>query len=82
MAKIYIDVRESYEYDMDHVEKAINIPLDQIMSLGLPDYISTTDEIVVYCRSGSRSEIARQALRRFGYSNVTNGINQRYIESN
>jgi len=82
MAKIYIDVRESYEYDMDHVEKAINIPLNQIISLGLPDYISKIDEIVVYCRSGSRSEIARQALVRFGYSNVTNGINKRYIESN
>lgn len=81
MSKIYIDVREKFEFMMGHVKGAVNIPLGNIMSGKMPDDVSKHKNIVVYCRTGSRSEFAKQILDKAGYRNVVNGINQAYIES-
>jgi rhodanese-related sulfurtransferase len=59
---IILDVREQYEYDINHLHNATLIPLGEIDSRidELEPYNET--EIVVYCRSGSRSVSASQNL--------------------
>ena len=71
-AKI-IDVRSYIEFKMDHIEGAFNIPLDQLPAR-LPEIDRfTKDPIIVYCRSGNRSEQAAVFLRQQGVDNIYNG---------
>ena len=82
MKKI-IDVRETYEYSAGHLEGAINIPLSELEA----DFSSATqcldrdDEIIVYCRSGSRASFVQAQLLQNGFKNVINGINQQTVAS-
>jgi rhodanese-related sulfurtransferase len=67
-----IDVREPFEWDIANLEKlgAKLIPLGD-----LPDRMSELDpdtDIVVYCRSGSRSAGAARHLQAHGFQNVWN----------
>ena len=67
-----VDVRTSGEFETSHVAGAANIPYDSISErigeLGL----SRSDEILLYCRSGRRAELAKTALEGLGYTNVKN----------
>lgn len=71
-----IDVREPEEYIDNHIDKAINIPLGDILS-GDFSKIESKKPIYVYCRSGARAEQAKLVLEKSGYENVTNlgGLN-------
>jgi rhodanese-related sulfurtransferase len=64
-----VDVRTPEEFSAGHVPGAINIPHDQMASrhgeIGPP-----TTPVLVYCRSGRRTEIAKQALREKGFSAI------------
>jgi rhodanese-related sulfurtransferase len=67
---IVLDVREQSEYLEGHIPGAILLPHEKVSELAgqlLPDKDAL---ILVYCRSGRRSEIASQALADLGYSNV------------
>lgn len=67
---ILVDVREQSEYDDGHIPGAILLPLGQINDQAatvLPDQAAT---IIVYCRSGRRSQSAANALLSLGYTNV------------
>ena len=67
---IVIDVRTKQEYDTQHIEGAINIKYDNILS-GIRNYTSDNKKrIVLYCSNGSRSKIAYNLLISFGYTNV------------
>lgn len=69
---IWIDVRTAEEFAQGHLEDAVNIPVDQIAQ-AIEALSSDKDApLHVYCRSGRRSEIARQLLLEKGYTNVTN----------
>lgn len=83
MHKIIIDVREPYEYNMGHVEGAINLPPAALMAGAkvLAD-VPRDAEIVLYCRSGARSQASMFYLKQLGFTNVTNGINQGHVERN
>ena len=72
--KLIIDVRTPEEFSSSHIEGAINIPYDQI-NAKLPALSSTNkdENILVYCRSGRRSEAAKQTLLKLGYKNVQTG---------
>ncbi|HEY1063829.1 MAG TPA: rhodanese-like domain-containing protein [Candidatus Saccharimonadales bacterium] len=74
---IVIDVREADEYAEGHVEGALNITATDLMS-GASQLAQTPkdSEIIVYCRSGSRSNVAMHLLRQQGFTNLTNGINK------
>ena len=70
---LLIDVRTQQEFDAGHLQDAKLIPFDQI-----GDKISAVEtdkerDIVVYCRSGRRSGIAKETLEKMGYKNVING---------
>lgn len=77
-----IDVREPDEYNTGHVSGAINIPPDQLMNgaFQLGDLPKDSD-IIVYCRTGSRSNVAMNILRLLGFTNITNGINKEQVEA-
>ena len=76
----FIDVREPYEYQMGHVSGAINVPPAAIMS-GAKElsHLSKDTPLVLYCISGSRSNVSMNILRQLGYTNLTNGINQQQV---
>jgi rhodanese-related sulfurtransferase len=65
-----VDVRTAQEYAEGHIPDAILIPGTQIRDLAptlLPDLDQT---ILVYCRSGNRSETAARILIDMGYTDV------------
>ena len=61
---ILIDVREDYEFKEGHIPGAINIPLGNITNV---DY-SLDKIIIVYCKSGNRSNQAAIKLKNMGYN--------------
>ncbi|HBL85251.1 MAG TPA: rhodanese-like domain-containing protein [Clostridiales bacterium] len=67
---IILDVRTQSEYDTGHIKNAVLLPDYDVTEKAddvLPD---KNAKILVYCRSGRRSEIAAQALIELGYTNV------------
>lgn len=82
MSTIIIDVRGPEEYQSGHVEGALNIPPDQLMQ-GAPQLneVSKDTDIIVYCRTGSRSNVAMNILNRLGYTRITNGVNKEQVEA-
>lgn len=72
---ILIDVRSSQEYNEKHIDGAININVEDILNTdGALIYdnseIGFNKTIIVYCRSGSRSNTAANKLIELGYTNV------------
>ena len=62
-----IDVRSEKEFNKEgHIKGAVNIPIAYVdrMFNSLPK----DKEIVVYCRTGARSEIAARLLREQGWT--------------
>ena len=66
---ILLDVRSREEFDERHVDGSINIPVRSLDKAG-SRFKDTATPFYVYCRSGIRSAMAAQILRRLGYSNV------------
>ena len=74
---ILIDVREQDEYNQEHLDGAINISYT-IIGDKISEITSDLDKkIIVYCRSGARSNKAANALIDKGYKNIYDlgGIN-------
>ena len=70
---LLIDVRSAGEFSSGHLSGALNIPLESLperIKDAVPD---SNTVILVYCRSGMRSEKARALLQDMGYGQVTNG---------
>lgn len=63
---IILDVRTETEYDLSHIEGAINIPLDELREY-LKELSNLTKEIIVHCHSGLRSYIACRILKENGF---------------
>ncbi len=73
-SNVIIDVRTPEEFASGHLDGAINIPYDQIEAKRAAlDKVKKDENILVYCRSGRRSEIAKQSLNKLGFKNVQNG---------
>jgi|DewCreStandDraft_1066081.scaffolds.fasta_scaffold00034_100 phage shock protein E len=67
-----VDVRTPEEFRQGHLPGATNVPLDQLSRLAPKVFPDKTQPLLLYCRSGRRSEMALQELRSLGYSNVWN----------
>lgn len=81
MSRLVIDVREPSEFASGHVDGAINIPpSDLLMGAKALEDAPKDTELIVYCISGARSNSAINILRSLGFTNLTNGINQRNVE--
>lgn len=79
---VIIDVREPHEFATGHVQGAINIPPSRLMA-GAPELqdVPKDKQLVVYCRTGSRSAVSMQLLQRMGFTNVVNGINKDHVNA-
>jgi len=69
---LWIDVRTPEEYTDGHVPLAVNIPYDQIGDRIGQVTRNKDANIYVYCRSGHRAGIAKDALEKAGYEHVIN----------
>ena len=68
---VLIDVRTFEEFNENHIEGAINIPVDEITEERLKEITEDKlDNIIVYCRSGNRSKNAAIKIIELGYTNV------------
>lgn len=78
--QLIIDVREPVEYQSGHVAGAINIPSGDLISqnnaLGK---IDKNTQLIVYCRTGNRSNASIQILKQRGFTNLINGINADHV---
>lgn len=68
---ILIDVRTQGEYLSGSANKAVNIPLDQLVAKS--DRYDKETPLIVFCRSGMRSQQAKRVLEQLGYQRVYNG---------
>lgn len=66
-----IDVRTAGEYRAAHLDRAINIPYDQIGQKISEVTTNKSDLLLVHCQSGHRSAIAKTTLESMGYTNVS-----------
>jgi rhodanese-related sulfurtransferase len=66
-----LDVREELEYLTYNIGSK-NIPLSKLPSLLDELEYNKTDELIVICTMGKRSETARLLLNESGYTNVRN----------
>ena len=82
MQRMIIDVREPEEFARGHVQGAINIPPSDIMhgATALKNIPKDT-ELILYCVSGSRSNVSKQILEAQGFTNVINGINKDQVQA-
>ena len=69
---LIVDVRPAADFQGGHFPGALSLPLDElggrIAELGERDR-----PIVVYCKSGRRSAVAKLELEKVGFANVVNG---------
>jgi len=78
---IIVDVRTPKEFREKHIDGAINLPIEAIMKGNIQ--LPKGKEIVVYCRTGSRSRVSAKVLREKGwnvYDVATQGEWEREIE--
>lgn len=76
---LFLDVRENQEYDTMCIEDSLHVPRG-ILETAVewdheetePELVEAHDrEIIVVCRSGSRSIFAAYTLMQMGYNNVS-----------
>lgn len=69
---VLIDVRTPEEFAGGHVDGALNIPVDELGDRLAELKGKEAADIVVYCRSGHRSGIAKTLLESKGFKKVYN----------
>ena len=71
-----LDVREPHELEISSLPNAVNIPLGQLA--GRLSELDSTEEMVIFCKAGTRSARALELLVSAGFKKVKNlkgGIN-------
>lgn len=70
---ILLDAREIKEFNVSHIENAINVGFDKFDSKKVTTILKDKNaNIVVYCSIGVRSEKIGEKLLKLGYKNVFN----------
>lgn len=71
---ILLDVRTPEEYEEIHLENALLLPVGQMSQATLADVglgeHAKDKEIIIYCRSGARSQQAYELMSSLGYTNI------------
>jgi len=69
---VLLDVREPHELDICRLDYTVHIPLGELR-FKLDDLEKYKDTpIVIYCRSGRRSNIAAEFMKELGFSKAKN----------
>ena len=66
----FIDVRTPGEFQAGHVKPFKNIPLHNLKKQN--NKLDKNKEVVIICRSGSRSMNACRQLKKMGFTKITN----------
>lgn len=69
---VIIDVRKKSEFDSEHIEGVVNVPLNQINQH--LEKFPKEQEFVLHCAGGYRSMIAASILQQRGWSQLTDVI--------
>ena len=72
ISSVVIDVRSESEWNTGHLEGAVLIPHERIAHEITKVVSSKKTNIYLYCRSGRRSSLAIDELKKSGYENLTN----------
>ncbi|OIO33217.1 MAG: hypothetical protein COZ49_01955 [Candidatus Yonathbacteria bacterium CG_4_10_14_3_um_filter_47_65] len=71
---VLLDVRTPKEYEEEHLQNAILLPVQELSAQSLANVGLGEDakdkEIIVYCRSGTRSKTAHDIMSSLGYTNI------------
>lgn len=67
---IILDVRTKEEFEESYIDKAILIPNEEIYNKAPEILKNKNSDILVYCRSGKRSQEACKKLIKLGYKNI------------
>lgn len=75
---VVLDVRPADEYEIGHVDSAVNIPLDSLADC--MDALPKNKQIIIYCRGRlcANSNIATQLLNEHGFDAVS--LNSSYYD--
>jgi phage shock protein E len=65
-----IDVRSPVEFNQGALSGAINMPIERFQFL--KDAIDHTKPVLLYCRTGARSEMVKRYLEQLGFDQVHN----------
>ncbi len=65
-----IDVRSAVEFSQGALNNAINMPVESFQFL--KDDIDDTKAVLLYCRTGARSEMVKRYLEQLGFDQVHN----------
>lgn len=82
MKHLIIDTREPQEYNQSHVDGALNLPASAFIGGDMPQSLQAVAKdqpIIVYCRSGARSNTVAHILAGAGFTDITNGINEGHV---
>lgn len=74
-----VDVRTPEEFKAGSVDNAVNIPLNEL-SNRLEEF-EGMNNIIVFCRSGARSNKAMKVLQSHGVLDVVNGGSWKSVQS-
>jgi len=66
----FVDVRTQDEYAGGHAARAVNIPLDTLVSK--LDSLEKNEPVYLICQTGNRSKQAAEILKDKGFNNVLN----------
>lgn len=69
---LLLDVREDYEREVSCINGSVHVPLGALIADPSALEITKEADIVVYCRSGMRSQTACAFLNQHGFLNVFN----------
>jgi phage shock protein E len=69
---IIVDVRSAGEFNGGHIEKALNMPLDQLSNY-IPKLKKLNKPVITCCLSGTRSGIAVSQLKNAGIEAMNGG---------
>lgn len=67
-----VDVREPDEYAAGHIPGAVLLPLGQVTARAAAVLPDKNARLLVYCRTGRRSDAAGRQLLAMGYTRVEN----------
>ena len=70
---LIVDTRTAEEFAQGHIQEAILIPHYEITKKIGAHVSDKSSILILYCRSGTRSSVAKKALVAAGYTNVFNG---------
>src|SRR5690606_4808149 len=65
-----VDVRTKEEYDTGHIKDALNINVQDSSFLSQIDKLDKNKPILVYCRSGKRSNDATEIMKKAGFTRI------------